>query len=94
MYTVDVYGRCIRYTSSVRYTSSPYRKTLLLLHWSLQELYSHYSQQVKDTLLSLSDPHKAYLLRKAVHYFNTRLLYRQGIDNYPTNKPIIQVCAA
>uniref|UniRef100_A0A383WCR9 Uncharacterized protein n=1 Tax=Tetradesmus obliquus TaxID=3088 RepID=A0A383WCR9_TETOB len=56
----------------------------------LKELYSHYSQQVKDTSLSLSDPHKAYLLRKAVHYFNTRLLYRPNIDNYPTNKPIIQ----
>lgn len=46
---------------------------------------------MKDTSLSLSDPHKAYLLRKAVHYFNTRLLYRPNIDNYPTNKPIIQV---
>jgi hypothetical protein len=65
--------------------------TLHLTVVSLQELYSHYSQQVKDTSLSLSDPHKAYLLRKAVHYFNTRLLYRPNIDNYPTNKPIIQV---
>jgi hypothetical protein len=31
-----------------------------------QELYSHYTQQVKDTCASLADPHKAYLLRKAV----------------------------
>jgi hypothetical protein len=64
---------------------------LCVLSPPLQELYSHYSQQVKDTSLSLSDPQKAYLLRKAVHYFNTRLLYRPNIDNYPTNKPIIQV---
>lgn len=60
----------------------------------VQELYSHYSQQVKDTSLSLADPHKAYLLRKAVHYFNTRLQYKPNIDNYPRNKPIIQVIAA
>lgn len=57
----------------------------------LQELYSHYTQQVKDTSVSLSDPHKAYLLRKAMHFFNTRLKYRPNIDNYPTSKPVMQV---
>jgi hypothetical protein len=57
----------------------------------LQELYSHYTQQVKDTSVSLSDPHKAYLLRKAMHFFNTRLKYRPNIDNYPSSKPVIQV---
>src|SRR5690348_4891448 len=57
----------------------------------MQEMYSHYTQQVKETSMSLSDPHKAYLLRKAVHYFNTQLKYRANIDKYPTNKPIIQV---
>lgn len=54
-------------------------------------MYSHYTQQVKDTSISLADPHKAYLLRKAVHYFNTQLKYRANIDLFPTNKPIIQV---
>lgn len=54
-------------------------------------MYSHYSQQVKDTSLSLADPHKAYLLRKAMHYFNTRLKFKANIDLFPTNKPIIQV---
>lgn len=52
-----------------------------------QELYSHYTQQVKDTCASLSDPHKAYLLRKAMHYFNTQRQHRQEAHD----KPLIEV---
>ena len=54
---------------------------------TLQELYSHYTQQVKDTCASLADPHKAYLLRKAVHYFNTQRQHRQEAQD----KPLIEV---
>jgi hypothetical protein len=53
----------------------------------LQELYSHYTQQVKDTCASLADPHKAYLLRKAMHYFNTQRQHRQEAHD----KPLIEV---
>lgn len=52
-----------------------------------QELYSHYTQQVKDTCASLADPHKAYLLRKAMHYFNTQRQHRQEAHD----KPLIEV---
>lgn len=57
-----------------------------------QELYSHYTQQVKDTCASLADPHKAYLLRKAMHYFNTQRQHRQEAHD----KPLIEVrgCAS
>lgn len=54
-----------------------------------QELYSHYTQQVKDTCASLADPHKAYLLRKAVHYFNTQRQHRAESQD----KPLIEVRA-
>lgn len=37
-----------------------------------QELYAHYVQQVKEAAHELPEPHRAILLRKAVHYFNTR----------------------
>lgn len=52
-----------------------------------QELYSHYTQQVKDTCASLADPHKAYLLRKAMHYFNTQRQHREEAHD----KPLIEV---
>lgn len=55
--------------------------------WLSQELYSHYTQQVKDTCASLSDPHKAYLLRKAMHYFNTQRQHRVEAQD----KPLIEV---
>lgn len=55
----------------------------------LQELYSHYTQQVKDTCASLADPHKAYLLRKAMHYFNTQRQHRQEASAH--DKPLIEV---
>jgi hypothetical protein len=32
-------------------------------------------QQVKERAYGLSDPHRAILLRKAMHYFNTRRLH-------------------
>jgi hypothetical protein len=43
---------------------------------------------VKDTCASLSDPHKAYLLRKAMHYFNTQRQHRLEAQD----KPLIEVC--
>jgi hypothetical protein len=43
---------------------------------------------VKDTCASLSDPHKAYLLRKAMHYFNTQRQHRVEAQD----KPLIEVC--
>jgi hypothetical protein len=55
----------------------------------LQELYSHYTQQVKDTCASLADPHKAYLLRKAMHYFNTQRQHMQEASAH--DKPLIEV---
>ncbi|KAI8472414.1 MAG: hypothetical protein J3K34DRAFT_519751 [Monoraphidium minutum] len=41
----------------------------------LKDLYAHYVQQVKERAHPLSDPHRAILLRKAMHYFNTRRLH-------------------
>lgn len=37
--------------------------------------------------MSLADPHKAYLLRKAMHYFNTQRQYREEAHG----KPLIEV---
>jgi hypothetical protein len=66
-------------------------------HW--QELYAHYVQQVKERAYGLSDPHRAILLRKAMHYFNTRRLHlerRRGAAAAASNlsvmaKPVITV---
>lgn len=55
-----------------------------------QELYSHYSQQVKDTSLSLADPHKAYLLRKAMHFFNTQRTHAEQ-QGRAARQPVIEV---
>jgi hypothetical protein len=54
-----------------------------------QELYSHYTHQVKDTCASLADPHKAYLLRKAMHYFNTQRQHRQEAHDKPLIEDLV-----
>jgi hypothetical protein len=51
---------------------------MLYLRTYIQELYAHYSQQVRDTSIGLADGHKAYLLRKAVHYFNTHRMHAKS----------------
>lgn len=58
----------------------------------VQDLYGVYTQQVKEKVYELSDPHKAYLLRKAMHYFNTRRLHKPAVDDVNLmNRPMIQV---
>lgn len=61
-----------------------------LFHASPQDLYSHYVQQVKEVAYGLSDAHRAYLLRKAMHVFNTRRLHRPDSDKL-SDRPLIQV---
>lgn len=62
-----------------------------LFHACPQDLYSHYVQQVKEVAYGLSDAHRAYLLRKAMHVFNTRRLHRPDSDKL-SDRPLIQVC--
>jgi hypothetical protein len=47
-------------------------------------------QQVKEVAYDLSDAHRAYLLRKAMHVFNTRRLHRPDSDKL-SDRPLIQV---
>eukprot|EP00877_Chromochloris_zofingiensis_P010644 jgi/Chrzof1/5833/Cz16g17160.t1 len=61
----------------------------------LKDLYGVYTQQVKEKVYELSDPHKAYLLRKAMHYFNTRRLHKPAVDDVNLmNRPMIQALHA
>ncbi|KAF8059651.1 NLRC3 [Scenedesmus sp. PABB004] len=55
-----------------------------------QELFAHYSSQLKDTSVGLADPHRAYLLRKAVHAFNTRHALDPAVA---AGKPCLQIQA-
>lgn len=93
-------SRVRRARHSVCMPSALAPRTLRAALTNAQELYSHYSQQVKDTSISMSDPHKAYLLRKAMHFFNTCLKYKAAAaaaEDCPISKPFIQarvrVCA-